>query len=1068
MGDPVHPDSATNSELPAIRLHTGGRPAPRRQQRPKRNSGRAIKSIKFLIWLIVLLGLGWFARLVIEESQTSEFQARELSRYASTLSYELQAGASDAIVFPSEGPFDVRLGYVGLPGFISRLQARNWTVSDQVRFSPPLVSYAANGLFPPYHEKTRAGLDLADCRAEPIYNFRYPVRGYDSFTAIPSKVVQALLYIENRDLLIEDYPNVNPAIDWARFLKAAALQVVKAVGISVPAMGGSTLATQIEKYRHSPDGVTGSALDKLKQMASASVRAYLDGPVTMPSRQRLVLEYLNTVPLSAAPGYGEVNGLGDGLWVWFGSDFTTINELLALPDGTGEILDAQGQALRQVIALMIAHRRPSWYLNKGRAELGETTDSYLRIMANAGEISAQLRDAALAQKLYFRDFRQSPVSIPAETNKGVNMARTRMGAMLGLPLYDLDRLDLQASTSLDGELQEAVTAYLHSLAKPEVATAAGLVGERLLKAERAGDVRYSFTLFERTPYAYKVRVQTDNTNQPFDINESSKLELGSTAKLRVLATYLEIIAELHARHQGDSVDELKKGWAEARDNLSRWALDYLSVAPDRSLPLMLEAALERKYSASPGESFFTGGGLHTFNNFRKEDNGRLPTVRESLRESINLPFVRMMQDIVRYTIHHSATGSAQVLSDRSDPRRREYLERFADREGKVFLQRFWRKYVNKSSDERVDSFLDGLRQTPDRLAAVYRYLYPEADIRAFASFLRERLPDNDKLTDKRIDKLYEQYRPGAFNLPDQGYIARAHPLEMWLVRYLLLHPQSTLSEAMAASGTERQEVYRWLFKTRFKGAQDTRIRTMLEVEAFLEIHQRWARLGYPFDHLVPSLATALGSSGDRPVALAELMGIIVNNGVRLPTLRIEKLHFGEGTPYETRLSPTISGGEQVMQPEVAAALRGVLSQVVEGGTARRLHGSFAHHGEVWTVGGKTGTGDNRLVSVTSGGARHVGKATSRTATFVFYIGDNFFGTLTAYVAGEQAGAFTFTSALPVQALKSMAPTLMPYLVGNRCGGPALAEPLPPAAPQSDETLMLEPELEFVPEPLAVQ
>jgi hypothetical protein len=35
-----------------------------------------------------------------------------------------------------------------------------------------------------------------------------------------------------------------------------------------------------------------------------------------------------------------------------------------------------------------------------------------------------------------------------------------------------------------------------------------------------------------------VRVQTDSTDQPFDINEGSKLELGSTAKLRVLTTYL--------------------------------------------------------------------------------------------------------------------------------------------------------------------------------------------------------------------------------------------------------------------------------------------------------------------------------------------------------------------------------------------------------------------------------------------------------------------------------------------------------------------------------------------------
>lgn len=58
---------------------------------------------------------------------------------------------------------------------------------------------------------------------------------------------------------------------------------------------------------------------------------------------------------------------------------------------------------------------------------------------------------------------------------------------------------------------------------------------------------------------------------------------------------------------------------------------------------MLQAALDRRYSASPYESFsFTGGGLHTFSNFRKEDNGRLPTLRQALQESINLPFIRLL------------------------------------------------------------------------------------------------------------------------------------------------------------------------------------------------------------------------------------------------------------------------------------------------------------------------------------------------------------------------------------------------------------------------------------------
>ena len=50
----------------------------------------------------------------------------------------------------------------------------------------------------------------------------------------------------------------------------------------------------------------------------------------------------------------------------------------------------------------------------------------------------------------------------------------------------------------------------------------------------------------------------DNTDQPFDINEGSKLELGSTAKLRVLTTYLQIIAELHDKYAAQPTAELKK------------------------------------------------------------------------------------------------------------------------------------------------------------------------------------------------------------------------------------------------------------------------------------------------------------------------------------------------------------------------------------------------------------------------------------------------------------------------------------------------------------------------------
>ena len=304
---------------------------------------------------------------------------------------------------------------------------------------------------------------------------------------------------------------------------------------------------------------------------------------------------------------------------------------------------------------------------------------------------------------------------------------------------------------------------------------------------------------------------------------------------------------------------------------------------------------------------------------------------------------------------------------------------------------------------------------------------PHSDEASFAAFLRKYLPQ-EKLSDKRIAELYKSYGPGTYSLPDQGYIARVHPLELWLLGYLIEQPQATFSNAVAASQDERQEVYGWLFRSRHKSARDSRIRIMLEVEAFLDIHRRWQNLGYPFAHLVPSLATAIGSSGDRPAALAELVGIIQNDGIRQPTARIDSLHFAADTPYDTLVVRDQTEGKRVMASEVAAALRSALADVVEAGTARRLLGSFIQaDGQPLKVGGKTGTGDNRIETVGAGGRVISSRAMNRTATFVFYLGARHYGTLTAFVPGRAAESFRFTSALPVQVLKGMAPILQPYL-----------------------------------------
>jgi membrane peptidoglycan carboxypeptidase len=997
-------------------------------EKPRRSRTKHGWKAFWLLVLIILIALGLAAA---REMRTSKFQSREASKYAATLSYELKPGPSDAIRYPGAGPFDLRLGYSSLSEFLPRLIKRDYVVAAQTRFSQPLMDYTDKGFFVPYAEKIQAGLSITDCRAAPLYQYKYPQQLYSSFDAIPPVVVSSLLFIENRFLLDPRQPRANPAVDWPRFGMAAWSQVAKMLHMPGQSAGGSTLATQLEKYRHSPDGLTVSGGEKIRQMISASVRAYQAGPETLAARQNVVRDYLNSVPLSAVPGHGEVHGMAEGLRVWYGADFNKANERLASTDTDPKAMAEKGLALREMLSLMIAQRRPSHYLTKGRDELADLTDSHIRLLAQNYVIDAPFAAAALASKVTYRDWQTQPTIQPIETNKGISVARSRLGGLLNRPLYDLDRLDLSATSTLQGELQTQVTEYLKHLADPEFATQIGLMGERLLTPTSTTQVRYSFTLFELTPDGSRVRVQTDSTDQPFDINEGSKLELGSTAKMRVLTTYLQIIAELHDKYAEMTVPELKKVDVPDQDRLSRWAVDYLIENKDHNLSAMLSAALDRKYSASPGEAFFTGGGLHTFVNFRKEDNGRIPTLRDALRESINLPFIRLMRDLVRYTTYSGPNNSAALLGDDRDPRRQEYLAEFADREGTSFLLKFWKRYKNKDTQARLETFLDSMRPTPIRMAAVHRYLLPQASQESFNTFVRSHLSGaklTEKLTDERLQRLYENYSPGIYDLPDQGFIAKVHPLELWLIGYLLNHPDAKWSEIVKASQFERQEVYSWLFKSKHKGARDGRIRTMLEIEAFLDIHARWQKVGYPFDHLVPSLATAIGSSGDRPAALAELIGTILNDGVRMPTLRIDSLHFAANTPYETKLINDPDVGKRVMPSEVATAMREALSHVVDAGTAKRVSGSFiTPDGKPLAMGGKTGTGDNRIEAIGSGGRILSSKSINRTATFVFYIGDSHFGTLTAFVPGRTAEAFKFTSALPVQVLKGMAPILTPYL-----------------------------------------
>jgi membrane peptidoglycan carboxypeptidase len=400
--------------------------------------------------------------------------------------------------------------------------------------------------------------------------------------------------------------------------------------------------------------------------------------------------------------------------------------------------------------------------------------------------------------------------------------------------------------------------------------------------------------------------------------------------------------------------------------------------------------------------------------------------REALRRSTNLVFVRLMRDVVKYYMFQAPGSSASLLQDADDPRRAAYLARFADKEGKEFMYRFWAKYKGKSAGELDKVLVGSIRPTPVRLANIHRTVFPKATQAEFAAFLKDNLPSSNEVPDEKIAKMYDQYAMDKWSLADRGYLANVHPLELWMVAYLRANPGATLAQVIAASEKERQEVYQWLFKTHRKHAQDKRIAGLVEMESFMAIHRQWKKMGYPFDSLVPSYATTLGASADRPAALAELMGILINDGVRQPTQRISSLHFASGTPYETLVK---RGGtttkEQVLSPDVAHAVVAAIREVVSDGTAKRARQAFVKSdGSVIPVGGKTGTGDQRFDVFAPGGRLIESRFVNRSATFVFNVGERFFGSMTAYVHGPESKNYDFTSALPVQLLTVLAPSLM--------------------------------------------
>jgi membrane peptidoglycan carboxypeptidase len=239
---------------------------------------------------VVVGAISTFGFVIASELTTSWLQAALLSSFARRLDFVDAAGPSPRIRFPAGGPYDRRLGYVDLPSFIERLGLRGYGIEAQARLSERHLAAIDRGVFPIYREKTQAGLSLVDRQGQVLFESHFPERIYRDFAAIPALVIDTLLFIENRELLEPGAATRNPAIEWDRLLAVVPGALSQLANPEVKVPGGSTLATQIEKYRHSPDGRTDDIREKFRQLVSASLRSYRDGPDTRAMRREIVVD----------------------------------------------------------------------------------------------------------------------------------------------------------------------------------------------------------------------------------------------------------------------------------------------------------------------------------------------------------------------------------------------------------------------------------------------------------------------------------------------------------------------------------------------------------------------------------------------------------------------------------------------------------------------------------------------------------------------------------------------------------------------------------------------------------
>ena len=499
--------------------------------------------------------------------------------------------------------------------------------------------------------------------------------------------------------------------------------------------------------------------------------------------------------------------------------------------------------------------------------------------------------------------------------------RARLSSLLAVPrarTTSTGSISPPRSTLVE-PAQEPVTRLLRSLRDPATVQALGLKGLHLL--DDRGDparVIYSFTLYEKTAGAQPragadrqlrpaVRHQRGGAPRPRLLGQAPHAHHLPRGRRRAARAARAARARRAPRHRGAPARSAHRLGRRVSRPSSRQGAPAHAGRRDGA-PVLGE----------PREEFSTGGGLQAFHNFEPEDDARIMSVRDAFRHSVNLVFIRLMRDVVRYHLYREPESLGRILEDpaRSATARRTSRASPTARAASSSAS-FYRKYQGKTPAEALELLVE--RRPPDPAAA--------RDDPALGEPRGERRgPARAAL---RAPARRRPGRRGGRGAPHEvrarrvlahgSRVHRAGASARAVARSTTCatHPGASL-DGHAAARAPPSGRRSTAGSSRPRGAtrRTSASRTCSSSAPSSRSSAAGSASAIPSRRSRRRSRAPIGASGDRPAALAELMGIIVNDGVRHPTVDRGSDRVRPGHAVRDAVEPRgVPAGEQVMAPD---------------------------------------------------------------------------------------------------------------------------------------------------------